>query len=78
MLHLTGDYRLQSLIARLCDFFESKELNSVRRIRRVDNFAHAITKRKVFLQRKLNEMLSEGFWSVNTFSSCVPDSKTWG
>lgn len=54
------DYRLRKTVARIRASLESKELNVVRSIAGVVNYADVLTKRNSPLSKKPNDMLASG------------------
>lgn len=64
-LHHPREYSLHKTVARMRDAFEAKELNIVRWIPGVQNFADALTKRSPALSERINVMLVMGRWDLD-------------
>lgn len=76
-LHQPRDYRLRKTVARMRDSFDSKQLNVVRWIPGIHNFADALTKRNAAISRRLNMMLVFGRWDLDLGLSSRLDSDKW-
>lgn len=76
-LHQPRDYRLRKTVARMRDSFESKELNVVRWIPGIHNFADALTKRGTTISQRLNAMLVFSRWDLDLRISSRLDADEW-
>lgn len=76
-LHEGKDYRIRQTVDRICDSFDSRELDTQKWIPGALNIADGLTKRNAALLRIINTTCATGELSIDMNAGYEVNSRTW-